>query len=93
MRPFGQIYRLERPFLPKLGFCTGFRKSAIPTRVLNELLSYFLCLIGTLWVIDSTSKEFWLYYKIWIFGAEKAKTRNLQNQVGDPKFDCFNLMG
>ena len=83
----------ERPFQPKLGFWTGFTKPAIATRVYYEILSFFLWLLGTLWVIDSTSKEFWLYYKILIFGAEKPKTRNLQNQVGDPKFDCFNLMG
>ena len=27
----------------------------------------------TLWVIDSTSKDFWLYYKIVTFGLEKEK--------------------
>ena len=70
---FGQLYTAERPFQPKLGFCTGLTKPAIATRVLYEILSFFLWIIGTLWVIDSTSKEFWLLYKILIFGPEKQK--------------------
>ena len=63
----------ERPFQPKLGFCTGLTKPAIATRVLYEIPSYFLWFIGTLWVIDSTSKDYWSYYKIVIFGLEKEK--------------------
>ena len=72
-RPFGLVYAAERPFRPKLGFCTRLTKPAIATRVLYEKLSYFLWFIGTLWVIDSTSKDFWLYYKIVTFGLEKEK--------------------
>ena len=72
-RLFGQVYTAKRPFQPKLGFCTGLTKPAIATRVLYEILSYILWFLGTLWVIDSTSKDFWLYYKIWTFGLENEK--------------------
>ena len=73
---FGLIYEAEHPFQPKSRICIAFIKRAIATRVLYEILSFFLWIIGTLWVIDSTSKEFWLLYKILSFGPEKQKTRN-----------------
>ena len=84
VRPPGQIYTAERPFQLKLGFCTGLTKLAIATRVLYEILSFFLWIIGTLWVIDSTSKGFWLLYKIFSFGPEKPKTKNPKKSLCAP---------